>query len=107
MAKAHEFKILESNIKVKVATNETDDVLGVTEPMTIDVQSHSCRLELYVINHEDHDVLRCLNWFAYFCPNEVRLQVYHFAFEPQKRNGILGVGGNFFWRISGDYRWRG
>ena len=38
--------------------------------MTIDVQGLSCRLELYVINHEDHDVLRCLNWFAYFCPNE-------------------------------------
>ena len=42
--------------------------------MTIDVQSHSCRLELYVINHEDHDVLRCFNWIMatgeQFCPSE-------------------------------------
>ena len=31
-------------------------------------------MELYVINHEDHDVLRCLNWIMatgeQFCPSE-------------------------------------
>ena len=42
MAKAHELKTQESDVKVKVATKKTEDVLGVTEPMTIDVQGHSC-----------------------------------------------------------------
>ena len=63
-----------SDTKVKVATNEIENVVGITEPMVIDVQGHSCILELYVINHEDHDVLLGLNWFmatgAQFCPSE-------------------------------------
>ena len=74
VARLNNFKILASDTKVKVATNEIENVVGITEPMVIDVQGHSCILELYVINHEDHDVLLGLNWFmatgAQFCPSE-------------------------------------
>ena len=74
VARENQFKVLDSEIKIKVATNEVENVVGVTEPMYIDVQGHSCTLELYVINHEDHAVLLGLNWFmatgAQFCPSE-------------------------------------
>ena len=62
-AKQNNYKILPSNIKVKVADNMIIDVMGVTEPVTIDVQGHSCTLELYIMEHDDHEVLLGLNWF--------------------------------------------
>ena len=63
IAKIHKFKILESNIKVKVADNEIVQVIGITEPVRIDVHGHTCILEMYVLEHDDHDALLGLSWF--------------------------------------------
>ena len=72
--KLNNFKILASNTKIKVATHELKFVVGITEPMEVNVQGHTCILELYVINHEDHDILLGLDWFltsgAEFCPSK-------------------------------------
>jgi hypothetical protein len=73
VARLNNFNILASNTKIKIATDELKFVVGITEPMEVNVQGHTCILELYVINHEDHDLLLGLDWFltseAEFCPS--------------------------------------
>jgi hypothetical protein len=59
----HGFKILSSDVKIKTADNTVKKVVGITEPLNIDIRGHSCILELLIIDHEDHDVLLGLNWF--------------------------------------------
>jgi hypothetical protein len=74
VARLNNFNILASNTKIKIATDELKFVVGITEPMEVNVQGHTCILELYVINHEDHDLLLGLDWFltseAEFCPSK-------------------------------------
>jgi hypothetical protein len=62
-ATKYNFNILPSNVQVKVADNMVVDVVGVTDPVTIEVQGHSCTLELFIMEHDDHEVLLGLNWF--------------------------------------------
>jgi hypothetical protein len=74
VARKHSFVINESNTKIKSATSVVENVVGITEAVKVDVQGHSCVLELYVINQEDHDLLLGLDWFvatgAQFFPGE-------------------------------------
>ena len=63
VAKKYKFKILKSDIKVKVADNEIVQVIGITEPVKIDVHGQTCMLEMYVLEHDDHDALLGLSWF--------------------------------------------
>ena len=63
VAKANNFRLRKSNVLVKLANNETVNVLGVTEKLKIDVKGHSCDLEMFVLPNNDFSVLLGLNWF--------------------------------------------
>ena len=62
--KRYEMKTIPSDIKVKTADNSVINIIGVTEQVTIEVHGHICKLSLLIMDHEDHDVLLGLNWFA-------------------------------------------
>ena len=64
VVKKYSLKTLTSDIKVKTADNSVSNVIGVTEEVTIEVHGHICKLSLLIMDHEDHDVLLGLNWFA-------------------------------------------
>ena len=63
IAKRYKFNVIESDVRVKVADGEVVQIVGITEPVTIDVQGHSCTMEMYVMEHDDHDALLGLSWF--------------------------------------------
>ena len=53
-----------STIQVKVANNMVSDVIGITNPLSIEFdQISDCCLKLLVIDHDDHEVLLGLDWF--------------------------------------------
>ena len=56
-------KINPSDVQVKVADNEVRNVLGVTDKLHVEVKGHACDLEMYVMNHDDYEVLLGLPWF--------------------------------------------
>ena len=62
-AKANNIEILDSNIKVKVANNEIVDVIGQTPKLHIEVKSHTCELEMFVLPNTEFEVLLGLKWF--------------------------------------------
>ena len=64
VTRKYSIKVLPSAIKVKTADNSINNVIGITEPLTIEVHGHICKLEMLVMDHEDHDVLLGLNWFV-------------------------------------------
>jgi hypothetical protein len=63
VAKANNFKLRKSDVLVKLANNETVNVLGVTEKLKIYVKGHACDLEMFVLPNNDFSVLLGLNWF--------------------------------------------
>jgi hypothetical protein len=63
VAKAHKFEIHESAVQVRVADNEVRNVLGVTNKLHVEVKGHACDLEMYVMNHDDYEILLGLPWF--------------------------------------------
>jgi len=63
-AKRLKFNILPCDIEYKTASNHVKQVEGITEPIRVDVHSHTCNIEFLVIEHEDHDVLLGLDWFT-------------------------------------------
>ena len=50
-----------SDTIIKTLSN-TNQVIGITNNVTVDVQDHKCRLKFYVIE-SDHDFILGLNWF--------------------------------------------
>jgi hypothetical protein len=55
--------ILPSQTQIRSANNSVDTVLGITPPLTINVENHVCNLQLLIIDLEQYDVLLGLNWF--------------------------------------------
>ena len=95
VAKQYNLEIRSSDVRVRTATNEIEQVEGVTAPMIVNVQGHSCELEMYVICHEDHDVLLGLDWFmatgAQFCPSEGILRFASEVVYLETEEKIQGV----------------
>jgi hypothetical protein len=55
--------VRESDIQLKAANNDVSPVLGITDHVEIDIDGHTCKLQLLVTDHEDHEVLLGLDWF--------------------------------------------
>ena len=64
IARKHNFKILKSNVMVKVAHNEIIKVVGVTESLLVNVKGHTCHLKMYVLPNSEFECLLGLNWFV-------------------------------------------
>ena len=64
IARKHNFKILKSNVMVKVAHNEIIKVVGVTESLLVNVKGHTCKLKMYVLPNSEFECLLGLNWFV-------------------------------------------
>ena len=62
--KKNGLSIIPSEIKVKVADNTIMQVLGVTEPLSVEINGHTCELTFLIMEHDDHDVLLGLDWFS-------------------------------------------
>jgi hypothetical protein len=54
---------LPSQTQIRSANNSVDTVLGITPPLTINVENHVCNLQLLIMDLEQNDVLLGLNWF--------------------------------------------
>jgi RNase H-like domain found in reverse transcriptase/Reverse transcriptase (RNA-dependent DNA polymerase)/Integrase zinc binding domain/Ty3 transposon capsid-like protein/gag-polyprotein putative aspartyl protease/Zinc knuckle len=63
VVKAHGLKILPSDTQIKSANNAVDNVIGITEPLLINVHNHLCKLPFLIMDLERYDVLLGLNWF--------------------------------------------
>ena len=63
-AKCARLDILPSEVRVKAANNMVTKVVGITRVVKVEIQGHTCDLELLVLNHDDHDVLLGLDWFG-------------------------------------------
>jgi hypothetical protein len=72
-AKKYNIPVYESDIKVKVANNAEEKIIGFTDKLEINVANNICELQLAVIPHDDHEILLGLDWFnetyAGFYPN--------------------------------------
>ena len=64
IARKYNFKILKSNVMVKVAHNEIIKVVGVTESLLVNVKGHTCHLKMYVLPNSEFECLLGLNWFV-------------------------------------------
>jgi len=49
VAKKNNFQIRESDVKIKIATNEKIEVIGITESICIKIQEQKCTKEMYLI----------------------------------------------------------
>jgi hypothetical protein len=63
IAQKYGFKILESDVQVKVAHNEFIKVVGKTEILHVEVKGHTCELEMFIL---DIDEYQCLLGFSLF-----------------------------------------
>ena len=63
IARKHNFKILNSDVLVKLAHNEVVKVVGITEKLHVEVKGHTCDIEMYVLPNSDFECLLGLNWF--------------------------------------------
>jgi hypothetical protein len=62
-AKKHGFKLIDSNIHIKTASNEIVKVSGTTEFLDIKIRHSKCKLKFLVINNSSQDILLGLDWF--------------------------------------------
>ena len=81
------FKILGSNKKIKTANNMISRVIGKTEVLDLEINKSVASLSFVIIEHEDHDILLGLDWFAQtnvgFYPNE---KILKFPCDPKYLN---------------------
>ena len=63
IAKENRFKVFDSDVHVKLAHNDIIKVIGVTEKLHVEVYGHTCDLEMYVLPHDEYEVLLGLPWF--------------------------------------------
>ena len=63
IAQKYGFKIIESDVQVKVAHNETVKVIGKTEKLHVEVKGHTCELEMFVLDNDEYQCLLGLSWF--------------------------------------------
>ena len=49
--------------QVKTATNQVSNVIGMSDPLLVDIQGHACEICFLILDMEDHDVLLGLDWF--------------------------------------------
>jgi hypothetical protein len=63
IAQKYGFKILESDVQVKVAHNELTKVVGKTEILHVEVKGHTCELEMFILDNDEYQCLRVLTWF--------------------------------------------
>lgn len=63
-AKEHNFKILPSKIRIKVANNAVDDAIGETESLSVVLGNSICIITFIVMQHDDHPILLGLDWFS-------------------------------------------
>lgn len=59
----NKFKINSSRINIKSAENSVTLVIGITDPLKIEINGQSWTLPLLIMNHDVHDVLLALDWF--------------------------------------------
>jgi hypothetical protein len=71
IAKKHNFKINNSDAKVRVADDRIIDVVEETDKLMIDIKGHSCKLSFVVLNHNENDILLGIDYF-----NETGLGIY-------------------------------
>jgi hypothetical protein len=62
-AQKYGFKILESDVQVKVAHNELIKVVGKTEILHVEVKGHTCELEMFILDNDEYECLLGLSWF--------------------------------------------
>ena len=74
VAKENNFQIRDSDVKIKVATNEKVKVIGITESICIEIKEQKCTKEMYVIELDDDEMLLGLDYLiemeAQFCPSK-------------------------------------
>jgi hypothetical protein len=56
-ARFYGFSVLPSDIRIKSANNAVTAVVGTSAIVTVDIQGHSCKLTLVVLDHDDHEIL--------------------------------------------------
>ena len=54
VAKQYNFKILQSNVEVKLAHNEIVKVIGITERLEVDVKGRKCTMEFSFFLAQNH-----------------------------------------------------
>jgi hypothetical protein len=62
-ARENNIKFIDSDIKVKVANDHVIDVVGQTNELHIEIKSHTCDLNMFVLPNSNFQVLLGLNWF--------------------------------------------
>jgi len=56
-ARFYGFSVLPSDIRIKSANNAVTAVVGTSAIVTVDIQGHSCKLTLVILDHDDHEIL--------------------------------------------------
>lgn len=63
-AAKYNIQINPSDIKVKVADNTINDVIGKTNPLNVTLGDSYCNISFLVMEHDDHPILLGLDWFS-------------------------------------------
>ena len=94
-AKANAIEIFKSDIKVRVANNDLVDVVGKTAKLHIEVKSHTCDLEMFVLPNTEFEVLLGLKWFmetgCSINPSQRSLQFKSEIFSLDNEEEALGM----------------